>query len=466
MRNGKRGIAFLLLVVMLLPFFKTQTFAASKKYTYKGMDYSDVYDYSYYRSNNPDLRKAFGNDQASYLKHFVEKGMSEGRVACADFNVNYYRIKYPDLGTVLGNDVKAYYIHYITSGKQEGRAGNAYAVYDGMDYSDVYDYADYRSMNPDLVDVFGNDKNLYIKHFVENGMQERRQGSTHFDVNCYIENYPDLQGVFGVDYKAYYIHYITSGKAEGRVGGWRLGDPNHGINWYERGGERYCTIEGEMAVGYRMINGRWYYFNQAGQLSSRTGIDVSTYNKNINWQAVKDDGIEFAMIRLGYGENLENQDDNQAVYNMQACEWLGIPYGVYLYSYALSEADVQSEIDHTLRMLGGRRPELGVYIDMEDADDYKKRHGVLKQNQTFQNICMQFVDTFQSMGYKSGIYASLNWMNDKLGNEKTASYPNWIAQWKGACEYQGNYEFWQTGCNGRVNGINGAVDMDVWIYRR
>lgn len=465
MKQGKRVLLGYILVLVLAVVFPVTAQAAGNGAEYQGMDYSDVYDYEYYKEHNPDLAAAFGNDRGAYIAHFVENGMAEGRVACADFDVQYYKVNNPDLFMVLKNDLKAYYVHYMTNGKIEGRSGSAHAVYEGMDYSDVYDYSYYRSNNPDLEEAFGNDTQAYIRHFVEIGMSECRVASEKFNVNIYIENYPDLQQALGNDYKAYYVHYMTSGKTEGRVGAHRLSDMNGNAVWMERGGVKYCLINGEYATGFHEIDGRWYYFNQSGELCSKFGIDVSSYNGDINWQAAKADGVEFAIIRIGYGENLESQDDVKAVYNMMACEWLQIPYGVYLYSYALTEADVQSEVDHVLRMLNGRRPELGVYIDMEDADGYKSRRNAL-DNTTLQNICMQFVDTFTSMGYQSGIYANLNWMNKKLGNSTTSTYPNWIAQWGVPCEYMGNYVLWQSSSNGSVNGINGRVDIDAWIYRQ
>lgn len=466
MKHHRKRIAWLLLMVTLMSVIPADAvYAAGSDSVYQGMDYSDVYDYRYYRENNPDLQRAFGNNAGAYIAHFVEHGMAEGRAGNSEFDVSYYRIKYPDLNAVLKNDTKAYYIHYITSGKAEGRVGCAYAIYNGMDYSDVFDYADYRAMNPDLDAAFGDNKELYIAHFVEHGMAECRGANARFNVKLYFENYPDLREVFGTDFKAYYVHYILHGKAEGRTGARLLSEGGGNAVWIDHGADRYCLVNGTYAVGYQQINGRWYYFNEAGQLCSRFGVDVSSHNGDINWQAVKADGVEFAFIRVGYGENLESQDDAKALYNMMACEWLEIPYGVYLYSYALTEADVQSEIDHVLRVLGGRVPELGVYIDMEDADGYKARRNALN-NQTLQNICMQFVDTFTAMGYKSGIYASRNWMNDRLGNARTAAYPNWIAQWNTPCDYKGNFVFWQASSTGRVNGINGLVDIDAWIYRR
>ena len=96
-------------------------------------------------------------------------------------------------------------------------------------------------------------------------------------------------------------------------------------------------------------------------------IDVSSYNGFIQWDNMKN-YIEGTIIRIGYGNDIQSQDDAAAIRNMDECERLGIPYGVYLYSYALDYYDAASETAHALRLLKGRSPELGVWFDMEDAD--------------------------------------------------------------------------------------------------
>lgn len=454
----------LLMTAMLTMGMTTMAFAADKNAVYEGMDYSDVYNYEYYKANNPDLAAAFGNDKGAYIDHFVNHGMDEGRDGCIDFDVDYYKNNNADLAKMFWKDTKAYYVHYIMDGKKEGRDASAYANYNGMDYSDIYSYSYYKSNNPDLAEVFGDNWQAYIEHYVEHGMAEKRIASKNFNIDAYIANYPDLQQAFGNDYKMYCIHYISSGKAEGRIATHLLSEFSGKYTWIDRDGLRFCYIDGKPATDWNEIDGRWYYFNGAGELCSQLGIDVSSYNKDIDWQQVKNDGIEFAMIRLGYGENDPEQDDIYAVSNMNACESLGIPYGVYLYSYALTEADTASEIDHALRVLDGRKPSLGVYIDMEDDDNYKLKRNALN-NPTLQNICMEFVDKFTAMGYLSGIYANLRWMNDRLGNDKTSAYPNWIAQWGRPCTYEGNYVMWQACNTGRVAGIKGLVDLDARIVR-
>lgn len=99
---------------------------------------------------------------------------------------------------------------------------------------------------------------------------------------------------------------------------------------------------------------------------SRRGIDVSEHNGNINWDKVKADGVEFAIIRCGYGQNSSSQDDKKWLRNVSECERLGIPYGVYIYSYATNVSRASSEADHVLRLINGHNLSYPVYFDMED----------------------------------------------------------------------------------------------------
>ncbi len=108
-----------------------------------------------------------------------------------------------------------------------------------------------------------------------------------------------------------------------------------------------------------------------GSESMIRGVDVSRHQGDIDWNIVKSSGIKFAIIRAGLGSNQVNQDDEKAERNITECERLGIPYGLYIYSYALNDADGVSEAKHAIRIALGHKPSLGIYIDMEDADGYK-----------------------------------------------------------------------------------------------
>lgn len=163
---------------------------------------------------------------------------------------------------------------------------------------------------------------------------------------------------------------------------------------------------------------------------AKKGIDVSSNNGNVNWEQVKNLGYQFAIIRLGYGNDETKQDDSQFIRNVNECERLGIPYGVYLYSYALNLNEAKSEVSHALRMLKNVRNNFkyGVWFDMEDADNYKKRHG-MPSNQTLIDICYTFCENIEKAGYYTGIYASLSWLNNQLNSRKLDRFDKWVAHW-------------------------------------
>ena len=191
------------------------------------------------------------------------------------------------------------------------------------------------------------------------------------------------------------------------------------------------------------------------------GIDVSSHQGKINWAEVKNSGVDFAIIRCGYGQNNPSQDDMFFARNVSECERLGIPYGVYLYSYALTENDAYSEAQHALRLIKGHNPTYGVWIDMEDADGYKARNG-MPSNDTLVNICDIFCKKIEENGYNAGVYASLSWLDTKLNNSKLEKYDTWVAQWNSSCSYSKKYVMWQYTSKGSVNGILTNVDMDIF----
>lgn len=161
---------------------------------YGGIDYSSVYDYEYYIENYPDIKAAFEDDDAAALSHFVNNGMREGRQGCSEFDVNSYRKRYADLRKAFGDDLRQYYIHYIMNGKNEGRIGTGTTelkdpetVYEGIDYSPVYDYEYYIQNNADIKRAFGDDDIAVLSHFVNNGMSEGR-GEMKNSMWKHIEN--------------------------------------------------------------------------------------------------------------------------------------------------------------------------------------------------------------------------------------------------------------------------------------
>lgn len=179
-------------------------------------------------------------------------------------------------------------------------------------------------------------------------------------------------------------------------------------------------------------------------------IDVSGHDGLIDWDSAKEH-IEGVIIRIGYGNDHAYQDDKQAIQNMDECERLGIPYGVYIYSYAMTMQETESEISHTLRMLKGRNPVRGVWFDMEDADEYKKNHGMdvySEEDRTLlTDFCIRFIEEMHSRGYITGVYANYDYYKNVLDTNRlsmTEGFNMWLAHW-GVEEPDMDCMMWQFG---------------------
>lgn len=200
-------------------------------------------------------------------------------------------------------------------------------------------------------------------------------------------------------------------------------------------------------------------------LTGKKGVDISAVNGNVDVEKIKAAGYEFVMIRCGYGNDDPGQDDSQFENNVKKCEAAGLPWGAYLYSYALNTEDAKSEAQHALRLLKGKKPLLPVAFDMEDADGYKARNG-MPSDKMLVNICKTFLSTVSKAGYYSALYASLSWLENQLNDKSLLdNYDVWVAQWNSKCEYKGSYGMWQYG--GEVNYLEsnsipgvGVIDKD------
>ena len=164
------------------------------------------------------------------------------------------------------------------------------------------------------------------------------------------------------------------------------------------------------------------------------GVDISEHNGSVNFSTLKNNGVEFAIIRLGYGSNYTNQDDKRFAENVKKVEAAGMPWGAYLYSYAKNTSMAKSEAEHALRLLKGKTPLYGVWYDVEDPQ--LSGVDVVATSQTF-------CDAMEDAGYYAGIYASLSWLNGSLNSSKLDKYDKWVAQWNSSCTYKKAYGIWQ-----------------------
>ena len=189
----------------------------------------------------------------------------------------------------------------------------------------------------------------------------------------------------------------------------------------------------------------------------RKGIDVSVYQRKIDWNKAKD-YIDFAIIRCGYGNDLASQDDPYYKINADECTRLKIPFGVYLFSYATDLSMAQSEVEHTLRLIKNYKLEYPVFIDVEEREQLNLPKDKLIE------IVKLYCEKIEEAGYYVGIYASLNTLNTKLDSNELDKYDKWVAEWGKDFTYRGSSGMWQHTDDERIPGIETKVDGDIAFY--
>ena len=136
--------------------------------------------------------------------------------------------------------------------------------------------------------------------------------------------------------------------------------------------------------------------NEIESFTRSKGVDISEFNGNVDMNQLKKQGYDFVIIRLGYGSDQTDQDDNMFETNVKKAEAAGLDWGAYIYSYALTVNEAKSEANHTLRMLRGKQPTMPIAFDWED-DNYKQRYG-MPSNATVREIARTYVNIFFNAG--------------------------------------------------------------------
>lgn len=176
-------------------------------------------------------------------------------------------------------------------------------------------------------------------------------------------------------------------------------------------------------------------------------IDVSYHNGVIDWEKVKASGVDGAILRCGYGMDREDQDDEQYRRNADECTRIGLPFGIYLYSYADNEQKARSEAQHAIRLAKGYRLSYPVYYDLEQAGT---EDGAAERARIF-------CEAIEAAGYWAGIYANKNWWERYL--EALTGYSRWVARYHSTLDME-DVDIWQYTSDGTVDGIAGRVDLN------
>lgn len=198
--------------------------------------------------------------------------------------------------------------------------------------------------------------------------------------------------------------------------------------------------------------------------NAKVGIDVSKWQGEIDWDKVKNAGVEFAIVRAGYRGSVTGSlvQDPYFEANMRGAAASGVPVGVYFFTQAVNEVEAVEEASMVLSLIKKYNLEYPVYIDTEGAGGNGRADGLDADTRTL--VCEAFCSTIENAGYKAGVYASRNWFNNCLETKRLEQYVIWLAEYRGVPLYQGYYQMWQYTSKGTIDGIEGNVDMNVSYY--
>ncbi len=235
--------------------------------------------------------------------------------------------------------------------------------------------------------------------------------------------------------------------------------------WQEIDGNTYYYDPGthQPVTGQQVIQGNVYSFGADGVLNrTARGVDVSKFQGTIDWNAVKADGIDFAIIRCGYrgygsGKLVEDSTFRQ---NIQGATAAGLKVGVYFYSQAINEEEAVEEASMVLSLVGGYSLPMGVYYDTEQVGtDVGRADGISAAQRTA--CAVAFCETIRNAGYTAGVYSYASWFYNALNFANISKYRIWIAQYRDTLSFSYRYNIWQYTSKGSVKGISKPVDMNI-----
>ena len=228
----------------------------------------------------------------------------------------------------------------------------------------------------------------------------------------------------------------------------------------------YFDKNGNYVTGEQIIQGAKYTFGSDGKLSSGSGtmgIDVSKWNGNIDWNAVKNSGVSYAIIRCGYRGSSTGAliEDPMFRSNIKGAKAAGIKVGVYFFCQAVNEVEAVEEASMAVSLASGYGLDLPIFLDVESSGG----RGDSISRDTRTAVCKAFCQTVQNSGYSAGIYANKTWFNEKINTGSLTSYKIWLAQYASTPTYTATrYDIWQYSSKGKVSGISGNVDMNIKYY--
>ena len=243
---------------------------------------------------------------------------------------------------------------------------------------------------------------------------------------------------------------------EGELGGWRMLD----------GKMYYLDRNGQPVTGLRRLEGKLYYFEPSGARVPALGIDASYYNEHIDWEMVKSQGIDFAIVRIGgrgWGSGALYGDLRSDEYLLGARK-AGIQLGVYFYSMAVNVREAIEEARAAIQSLKGFRLDLPIFIDVEFSGNYPRGRADRLTAAQRTEIIRAFCETVGFAGYAPGIYSGQYFYERNLHYPSLADYRIWMANYTAYGELPDSalhYDIWQFSDRSTVPGVPGRADLNV-----
>lgn len=267
----------------------------------------------------------------------------------------------------------------------------------------------------------------------------------------YYKSGSEYKEATAADYYKYDVFYRKKDTNKYRYTGWQTID----------GKRYYFDKNGVPVTGDQIIQGMKYSFQSDGSLkvNGTMGIDISKHNGNIDWNAVKNAGVNYVILRCGYRGSATGVlvEDEKFRSNIQGAQAAGLKVGIYFFSQAVSEREAIEEASLAISLIRNYKITYPVYMDVEAANG--RADGLDAGTRT--QIIKAFCETIRNSGYTAGVYANKTWLSSKMNVGSLGSYKIWLAQYAATPTYSGRYEMWQYSSTGKIAGISGNVDLNI-----
>lgn len=206
------------------------------------------------------------------------------------------------------------------------------------------------------------------------------------------------------------------------------------------------------------------FIRYAGDRAAYVGVDVSSHQQEIDWQAVADAGVEFAMIRVGYRGYTEGEIQLDAYFeqNIRQAQKAGLDVGVYFFSQAVSAAEALEEAQFVLDAISGYQLQYPVIFDWEDIEAEARTDGM--DSIILSGCAYTFCNAIEQAGYRAGIYFNQRFGYEEFDLLKLQNYVFWLAEYNPAPSFSYDFEIWQYANDGAVAGISTDVDLNLSFY--